>query len=317
MGTSVGAGPQNRRPARRTSEVPAAVRRPGRASAARQAGELLAHRDGAVCRATRVTARWISHVQPAPKAGRQAVKLPASIALAKHLTDVPEVRTSPTRSSPGRPTARSATPFVHADDEPPHRSARCTTARIARRCDPRCVHRGSMGAMRAGDLEPPRRDIALVHRVRAAPGLAGRRPRRGARAPHRTGRPHQGDPAPRWSGCSAATTSRSAGNTCGDCYMRRPLARRRCSAPTSRTSTSTTSACACGARRRQRLAALPIRLSAPADQADRRAPQRTDLPRRPPAPARPERPPCWTCAPSPPAAACPTNDPPTCSSNTR
>ena len=68
-------------------------------------GQVLAHRDGAICRATGDGAVWISHVTPAPEPGRQAVKLPASIALVRHLTDIPEVRVEPEEAVTG-PTYR-------------------------------------------------------------------------------------------------------------------------------------------------------------------------------------------------------------------
>lgn len=58
-------------------------------------GEVLAHRDGAVCRATGDGAVWISHVSPAPEVGQAFVKLPASLALAGDLGDILESRIEP------------------------------------------------------------------------------------------------------------------------------------------------------------------------------------------------------------------------------
>jgi putative two-component system hydrogenase maturation factor HypX/HoxX len=59
------------------------------ATASGQPGEILATRDGAILRATRDGAIWISHLRVAD-AG-QAIKLPAAAVLAGRLGDVPEV----------------------------------------------------------------------------------------------------------------------------------------------------------------------------------------------------------------------------------
>ena len=68
-------------------------------------GEVLAHRDGAICRATGDGAVWISHVMPAKKVGRTFVKLPASLALAADLDAVPESPLAPDEAVDG-PTYR-------------------------------------------------------------------------------------------------------------------------------------------------------------------------------------------------------------------
>jgi putative two-component system hydrogenase maturation factor HypX/HoxX len=59
------------------------------AAVGEQPGEILATRDGAILRATRDGAVWISHLRVAD-AG-QAIKLPAAVVLAGRLGDVPEV----------------------------------------------------------------------------------------------------------------------------------------------------------------------------------------------------------------------------------
>jgi putative two-component system hydrogenase maturation factor HypX/HoxX len=58
-------------------------------------GEVIARRDGAICRATGDGAVWISHVKKAFTDDKTSVKLPAAIALAPHLTDVPDLPIAP------------------------------------------------------------------------------------------------------------------------------------------------------------------------------------------------------------------------------
>jgi putative two-component system hydrogenase maturation factor HypX/HoxX len=57
------------------------------------AGEIIAQRDGAICRATVDGAVWITHLKRAPAHGRTHFKLPAARALelAGHVLDVPEI----------------------------------------------------------------------------------------------------------------------------------------------------------------------------------------------------------------------------------
>jgi putative two-component system hydrogenase maturation factor HypX/HoxX len=58
-------------------------------------GEVIARRDGAICRATGDGAVWISHLRKVPSGDRTYVKLPATTVLAKKLTDVPELPLAP------------------------------------------------------------------------------------------------------------------------------------------------------------------------------------------------------------------------------
>lgn len=65
-------------------------------------GDVIAHRDGAICRATGDGAVWISHVKKATKGDEKSVKLPATVALSAQLQGVldlslptgPQVETS-------------------------------------------------------------------------------------------------------------------------------------------------------------------------------------------------------------------------------
>ena len=57
-------------------------------------GEIIAQRNGAVCRATSDGAVWIGHLKRKPD-GELTLKLPATLALEKHLASVPEVPLDP------------------------------------------------------------------------------------------------------------------------------------------------------------------------------------------------------------------------------
>ena len=63
-----------------------------------QPGEVIARRDGAICRATGDGAVWISHLRKARTGDRTFVKLPAALALATELGDVPGRPASTPRS---------------------------------------------------------------------------------------------------------------------------------------------------------------------------------------------------------------------------
>jgi putative two-component system hydrogenase maturation factor HypX/HoxX len=54
-------------------------------------GDVLGHRDGAICRATGDGAIWITHLKHAARGERTFVKLPAATVLASKLTDFPEL----------------------------------------------------------------------------------------------------------------------------------------------------------------------------------------------------------------------------------
>jgi putative two-component system hydrogenase maturation factor HypX/HoxX len=54
-------------------------------------GEIIAKRDGAICRATGDGAVWITHLKPKSADGEPSFKLPAIQVLGERLTDVPEV----------------------------------------------------------------------------------------------------------------------------------------------------------------------------------------------------------------------------------
>jgi putative two-component system protein, hydrogenase maturation factor HypX/HoxX len=58
-------------------------------------GEVIARRDGAICRATGDGAIWISHLKKAGSGVAAVVKLPAAIALAGELTGVPDLPLAP------------------------------------------------------------------------------------------------------------------------------------------------------------------------------------------------------------------------------
>ena len=60
-----------------------------------QPGEVIARRDGAICRATGDGAVWISHLKKAKTGDRRFVKLPAALALATALGDVPDLPLPP------------------------------------------------------------------------------------------------------------------------------------------------------------------------------------------------------------------------------
>jgi putative two-component system hydrogenase maturation factor HypX/HoxX len=64
-------------------------------------GEVIAHRDGAICRATGDGAVWISHAKRAPSDERTFVKLPAAVVLAKKLTGIPELARRPAAATAG------------------------------------------------------------------------------------------------------------------------------------------------------------------------------------------------------------------------
>ena len=53
-------------------------------------GDVLGHRDGAICRATGDGAVWITHLRPIHRGEQPAVKLPAATVLASKLTGFPE-----------------------------------------------------------------------------------------------------------------------------------------------------------------------------------------------------------------------------------
>jgi putative two-component system hydrogenase maturation factor HypX/HoxX len=55
-------------------------------------GDVLGHRDGAICRATGDGAVWITHLKPEARGERTFVKLPAATVLARKLTGFPERR---------------------------------------------------------------------------------------------------------------------------------------------------------------------------------------------------------------------------------
>ena len=54
-------------------------------------GEVIARRHGAICRATVDGAVWIGGITPDPETGRRRFKIPAALALAGRLDDVPEL----------------------------------------------------------------------------------------------------------------------------------------------------------------------------------------------------------------------------------
>jgi putative two-component system hydrogenase maturation factor HypX/HoxX len=60
-------------------------------------GEVIARRHGAICRATGDGAVWISHIKMAQTDDRRFVKLPAAVALAGELADVPDLPLPPDR----------------------------------------------------------------------------------------------------------------------------------------------------------------------------------------------------------------------------
>jgi putative two-component system hydrogenase maturation factor HypX/HoxX len=60
-------------------------------------GDVIARRDGAICRATGDGAVWISHLKRAATGDRTFVKLPAAVALANELRDVPDLPLAPDR----------------------------------------------------------------------------------------------------------------------------------------------------------------------------------------------------------------------------
>ncbi|MFA5371270.1 MAG: hydrogenase maturation protein [Sideroxydans sp.] len=64
-----------------------------------QPGEIIAQRNGAICRATHDGAVWIGHVKRKLE-GEPALKLPAALALGVRLADVPEVPLDPFIPSP-------------------------------------------------------------------------------------------------------------------------------------------------------------------------------------------------------------------------
>jgi putative two-component system protein, hydrogenase maturation factor HypX/HoxX len=64
-------------------------------------GEVIAHRDGAICRATGDGAVWISHAKRAPSGERTFVKLPAAVVLAKKLAGIPELAATPAAVTAG------------------------------------------------------------------------------------------------------------------------------------------------------------------------------------------------------------------------
>ena len=72
------------------------------------AGELIAQRDGAVCRATVDGAVWITHLKQRDGRDRAFFKLPATRALARagHSLDMPEIRVRPHASIPAGDTYR-------------------------------------------------------------------------------------------------------------------------------------------------------------------------------------------------------------------
>jgi putative two-component system hydrogenase maturation factor HypX/HoxX len=72
------------------------------------AGELIAQRDGAVCRATVDGAVWITHLKQRDVRDRAFFKLPATRALARagHSLDMPEIRVRPHASIPADDTYR-------------------------------------------------------------------------------------------------------------------------------------------------------------------------------------------------------------------
>jgi putative two-component system hydrogenase maturation factor HypX/HoxX len=72
------------------------------------AGELIAQRDGAVCRATVDGAVWITHLKQRDGRDRAFFKLPATRALARagHSLDMPEIRVPPHASIPADDTYR-------------------------------------------------------------------------------------------------------------------------------------------------------------------------------------------------------------------
>ena len=84
-------------------------------------GELLATRDGAICRATGDGAVWIPSLQRRREGERRFAKLPATLALGRaRLAGVPALPLAPRPAGRGRPTARSATRSAA-------RSASCTS----------------------------------------------------------------------------------------------------------------------------------------------------------------------------------------------
>jgi len=62
-------------------------------------GDVLARRDGAICRATGDGAIWITHLRKAPQNGRTSVKLPAVDVLARKMTGFPERPIAPDEAS--------------------------------------------------------------------------------------------------------------------------------------------------------------------------------------------------------------------------
>jgi putative two-component system protein, hydrogenase maturation factor HypX/HoxX len=58
-------------------------------------GDILAHRDGAICRATTDGSVWIRSISPDPEAGTRRFKIPATLALAGRLHCVPEMPSQP------------------------------------------------------------------------------------------------------------------------------------------------------------------------------------------------------------------------------
>ncbi|MEA2494273.1 MAG: putative two-component system protein hydrogenase maturation factor HypX/HoxX [Thermoleophilaceae bacterium] len=60
-----------------------------------QPGDVIARRDGAICRATGDGAVWISHLKQAESGDEAAIKLPAAMLLAGELTDVPDLPLAP------------------------------------------------------------------------------------------------------------------------------------------------------------------------------------------------------------------------------
>jgi len=65
-------------------------------------GEIIAQREGAICRATVDGAVWISHLKKKKQGERSFFKLPAAMVLSEHLKDIPELPCSHNLRSTGK-----------------------------------------------------------------------------------------------------------------------------------------------------------------------------------------------------------------------
>ena len=189
--------------------------------------------------------------------------------------------TRSTRSSPSRTSRRRAA-------APTHRRSAGSSKRLA--------SSGRLIASAPGSSNAPRSSRGVRRRRPHGTGTSQRCARSRRSAADAAGRPRRSPTGfsaaasrptgPRRSrtrssiGSGDATTSRCARKPSGGCFMRVPLARRKCCRSTSRIWTSRTSAPRAIKGRRHRMAAPSVRLGEAAPQTDRRPTARPAVPRR-------------------------------------